>query len=592
MKKPSAHADRQPVNRIKRALKQHVHLPLILLGERIAGRRYARNPKKRAEELFRKAYGRPLDWNAPELFVEKVRWIQFNTDISLWALLADKLRARDYVARKGHSEILVPLLGQWDSASDIDFSALPRSFVIKPNNGCSDLFIVTDKEKSPLRSIRRKLARSLRTTYGSFNAETHYSHISPAILAEELMPGPEFSRGVPDYKFYCVGGEPVMCMVCTDRDYAGPDTKRATMYDMEWNRRDDWMRSVCVRAAKDIPRPSSFERMKEICRDLTAGIPFVRLDLYDDRGTVRFGEFTFTPAALKRSVTMSDAAMQYIADRIDIPDIQPPGSPSLSVTISTMGPDGIERVAAMNLPQVSGVEYIVSWQKHDDMPVPQSILRDDIKIVRTSTIGLSNNRNNAISHAIGEVILIADDDLTYRPEQLQAIIDAFRYNPDIDIASFRYNKPLLKRYPDRALPFDKLPKGYHPASIEIAFRRKLSLGVNPLKFNPSLGLGAPYLRAGEEDLFLMQAAARGYRGMYFPIEITTHNGVATGGRRATDPGVLRANGAVIAMRRPWLWPVAVLVNSLRISRAGRAPVLRAAAEMTKGAIYGLRHLKV
>ena len=90
----------------------------------------------------------------------------------------------------------------------------------------------------------------------------------------------------------------------------------------------------------------------------------------------------------------------------------------------------------------------------------------------------------------------------------------------------------------------------------------------------------------------MHAATRGYRGHYYPIEITTHHGVATGGRKITDMGVLRANGAVISKRRPILWSVAIMKASMRISRAGRAPLLRAMIEMTKGAIYGIRHLKM
>lgn len=590
MNKTSSPDTRMSAGGIKMALKKNIHLPLLQLKERIAGRHYAKNPRKRAEKLFLKAYGRPIDWEHPTLFAEKIRWIQFNTDISHWPLLADKFKARTYVAEKGCADILIPLLGQWDCAEEIDFDSLPPSFVIKPNNGCGDLFIVKDKNSAPLHKIRRQLGNSMRRTYGGYNAETHYSSIEPCVFAETLIGEADFPSGPPDYKFYCVGGEPVMCMVCSDRDYAGLDTKRATIYDMDWRRRDEWLRTECISRAKDVVCPASFERMKEVCRILTAGIPFVRLDLYDDRGKVRFGEFTFTPAALKRNVTLSETAMLHIADLITIPPVN--DAPQLSVTISTLGKEGIDRVAAMQLPEVGGVEYVVSWQKHCDAPVPPQLQRGDIKVVRTTSSGLSNNRNSAFSHARGEVILIADDDLSYTSAQLQAVADTFRDNPTIDIASFRYRKPALKRYPERDMPFGDLPKGYVPVSFEIAFRRKIIAGADALTFNPLLGIGAPYLSAGEEDFFLMQAAARGYRGHYFPIEITTHHGVATGGRKVSDNGVIRANGALIALRRPLLWPVAITASAMRMSRAGRAPFLISVREMVKGAVYGLRHLKV
>lgn len=36
----------------------------------------------------------------------------------------------------------------------------------------------------------------------------------------------------------------------------------------------------------------------------------------------------------------------------------------MQVLISTCTPQGIARVAAMELPVVEGVEYLVMWQKH------------------------------------------------------------------------------------------------------------------------------------------------------------------------------------------------------------------------------------
>lgn len=46
---------------------------------------------------------------------------------------------------------------------------------------------------------------------------------------------------------------------------------------------------------------------------------------------------------------------------------------TLDVLICTYTPDGIRRVAGMNLPALEGVTYIVSWQEHADAPVPDSL---------------------------------------------------------------------------------------------------------------------------------------------------------------------------------------------------------------------------
>ena len=57
---------------------------------------------------------------------------------------------------------------------------------------------------------------------------------------------------------------------------------------------------------------------------------------------------------------------------------------TLDVLICTLGTDGIDRVATMNLPIVPNVNYIVSWQLKDaNADIPTSLLRDDIKIHKT-----------------------------------------------------------------------------------------------------------------------------------------------------------------------------------------------------------------
>lgn len=283
--------------------------------------------------------------------------------------------------------------------------------------------------------------------------------------------------------------------------------------------------------------------------------------------------------------------MRLVADRITVPG-HPADAPSLTVAISTLGARGIERVARMNLPQLPDVEYVVSWQRSDGISLSKQLAcRPDIRVIRTDSVGLSNNRNASFAAARGEVILIADDDLTYTPAQLQAVIDTFRANQAIDFATFRYDKPRYKVYPPEVTPYSRIPAGFHPVSFEIAFRRYMVRGPMALSFNSLLGIGAPYLTCGEEDLFISQAISRGYRGAYFPITITTHHGTPTGARPVTDPGVLRAQGALIALRRPRLWPAAVAVNSLRTARCGRAPFFRALLLMAQGAVYFLHRRK-
>lgn len=67
------------------------------------------------------------NFNSPRDLNEKVMWLSFYSDTSLWSKLADKIEVRNYVESKGLKELLPRLLGAWDHANEIDFDKLPNS---------------------------------------------------------------------------------------------------------------------------------------------------------------------------------------------------------------------------------------------------------------------------------------------------------------------------------------------------------------------------------------------------------------------------------------------------------------------------------
>ncbi len=254
------------------------------------------SPKWVANRRYRKKFGRNIDWNNPIEFNEKIRWMQFYTDTSLWSLLADKYRVRNYLEKQGFSELLVKLYHVWDTANDIDFESLPDSFVLKTNHGYGEVIIVTNKQSANLEEIRHKIQKYLDTPFGYETAEPHYLRIKPVIIAEELLPNDSsFSTSIVDYKFYCFHGKPYCCGVFYDRN----TNKNATFYDMNWNRHDEW-RAERLRnmPQKDVPCPTTLTQMINACEKLASPFPFVRMDFYESNGKLYFGEFTFTPAAL------------------------------------------------------------------------------------------------------------------------------------------------------------------------------------------------------------------------------------------------------------------------------------------------------
>lgn len=256
--------------------------------------------------------------------------------------------------------------------------------------------------------------------------------------------------------------------------------------------------------------------------------------------------------------------------------------------IATYRPEGIERVVAMELPRVEGVEYVVSWQAHGNQPLPAALEgRGDVRVVRYDGSTLSGNRNMALDSSHGDICLVADDDLRYTTAQLRAVVDTFATHPEVDMALFRY-EGTGKRYPEVETDLERVPPFFFPTSFEMAFRRQLG-AERGLRFNPFFGLNAPYLTAGEDDILFRRAQAYGLRRRFFPVTITRHEGPTTGERRVTDPGVLRSTGALIHLDHPATSWLRIPLNAWRVKRAGRCGLLKAVLWMAQGAVYIARN---
>lgn len=276
------------------------------------------NARRYAENRYFRQFGRAIDWDAPTEFNEKIRVLQFKTDTSLWVRLADKYAVREYIQEKGLGDILVKLYAKWEKPRDVNISALPKSFVVKSNNGCGDVLVISDKNDIEEKMLREYVRNALVSKFGLHSAEMHYSYISPCVIVEEkLTSDAKFSNCLVDYKFYVFDGEPLICGVYYDRRPNSHITK-SIFYDMEWNAHNEWHSSQVTTHSKEIPRPIQFERMKEICRTLCKGIPFVRLDLYEVGGKVYFGEYTFTPAACSGG-SLNPHLFNYLGSLINIP---------------------------------------------------------------------------------------------------------------------------------------------------------------------------------------------------------------------------------------------------------------------------------
>lgn len=254
---------------------------------------------------------------------------------------------------------------------------------------------------------------------------------------------------------------------------------------------------------------------------------------------------------------------------------------TLDVAICTYRPEGIERVVKMleRLPQIPFVNYVVSWQEHQDAPLPDYLKnRKDVKVFRLRERGLSNNRNNALDHCTSDVVLIADDDIIYYENSFQRILKVYEERPELDLATFKFRYPNEKKYPESdvrlKLPF---PKYYYGSSIEVTFRRSK---INGLRYWPGLGLGAKEMESGEDEFFIVSAIKRGYNCWFINEYIGTHPNLTTGDK--CTEGTLKGQGFIIGMIYPVTSLLRIVLKAYRTAKCNKKPLGKVLNPLVKG----------
>lgn len=256
-------------------------------------------PKLYVHVFFKYAYGRWIDWKNPRDINEKIQWLKFYGDTTQWPRLADKYAVRDYVKEKGVEDMLIPLIGKWDKAEDINWDSLPNQFVMKTNHGSGDALICTNKNDIDTGYWTTCFSKLLQQKFGIQMGEPHYDKIKPCIIAEKLMDctkQPIKSSSLVDYKVWTFDGKPAYVWVCFNRSKASCDV---AVYDLDWQFHPEYSHSEPHYVLTDqiIPRPISLDKILHAASVLSKGFPVVRMDFYEVDGKPYFGEMTFTPAS-------------------------------------------------------------------------------------------------------------------------------------------------------------------------------------------------------------------------------------------------------------------------------------------------------
>ncbi len=243
--------------------------------------------------LWHAHFHRKFNWKNPQTFNEKLQWLKAYDHNPVYPLLVDKFAVRQYIAEKIGLDYLIPLVGgPWNHFDEIDFTRLPEQFVLKCTHDSGGIVVCRDKSALDLKAAGKKIEKSLKRNYYWSGREWPYKHIKPRIIAEQYMANGSESD-LPDYKFYMFGGKNRCVLVCTNR--FSKDKMNMTFFDPAWNRLP--FERQYEADPRELPRPERFEEMLRLAERLSAGLPFVRIDLYEIDRTIYFGEITLYPAS-------------------------------------------------------------------------------------------------------------------------------------------------------------------------------------------------------------------------------------------------------------------------------------------------------
>ena len=258
------------------------------------------------ERQFQQAFGRPMNWEHPSTFNEKLRWIMRYDRRPIMTQCADKFAVRQFVADQGLERILNPLHGVWTDPHEINFDTLPETWAIKVNHGSGQNIFRRDTTRPPnVERIRKQFAVWMKRSEYWRSREWAYKNIPPRIICEALL-SDENGQAPRDYKFFCFGGTPRFVQVNSDRF----THERLDFFDLDW-RLLPFNLGGYQSSGQRIEPPETLADMTGYAQLLSRNFPFVRVDFYTMGGRVVFGEMTLYPNGGIKPITPEEYDTRY-----------------------------------------------------------------------------------------------------------------------------------------------------------------------------------------------------------------------------------------------------------------------------------------
>ena len=253
--------------------------------------------------MFKARMGKELNLNNVKTYNEKLQWLKLYNRNPMHTMMVDKIKVKDYVAKKIGNQYIIPTLEIWNNPNQINFEELPNKFVLKCNhNSGKGMCICKNKANLNFKLVKKDLFKGLKEDYYLKSREWPYKNVPRKILAEKYIEDREGK--LIDYKFFCFDGFVYCVMACTERQTGNP---KFFFFDKDWELLPIIDYSYYPKSSFNITAPSTLKEMFVIASELSKGLPCVRVDLFSCDEKIYFGELTFFSEAGFDSTFLPDS---------------------------------------------------------------------------------------------------------------------------------------------------------------------------------------------------------------------------------------------------------------------------------------------
>ncbi len=233
-------------------------------------------------------FGYKIPKKNPGTFNEKINWVKLYRRDERMALLTDKYLVRGWVKKTIGEEYVIPMYDVYNTIEEFKAAlpTLPDCFVAKLTNGGGgkEVILCTDKKEIDWEEKYSRMKRWIEYKPYYRSGEWQYKNLKSRIMCEKMV-----DIDANDFKLFCFGGKVVMIQVDLSR-FSG---HKQQFFDLDWNLLP--IRYVAGAGDEIYPRPDNLKDLIMIAEKLAAEFEFVRVDLYNVRNKIYFGEMTFTP---------------------------------------------------------------------------------------------------------------------------------------------------------------------------------------------------------------------------------------------------------------------------------------------------------